>query len=114
MDLFGGHEQLIDLFAARLRGFLAPHGYEVHAQDLMAVAHCPVGDGTQMMVLLYGSYRDDEPPNVRFELEAFDTSRGIIPVIGRDKLPPGDAFGEIFASVRDLVYDWPEVLPRAD
>ncbi|MEQ1817377.1 MAG: hypothetical protein ABL871_02110 [Terricaulis sp.] len=114
MDLCGGHEEMIDLFAARLRGFLTPYGYDVHANDLMAIALCPIGNGTQMILLSFGSYRDDKPPEVKFELEGFDTSRGIIPVIGRDELPPGDAFGALFAKVRDLVYDWPEVLPRAD
>ena len=79
----------------------------------MAVAVRPSGVSSQMLILSYGWCRDDEPADVLFELEGCDLSRGILPHIGHDALPPGDPFGEIFASVRDLVYDWPEVLPRA-
>ncbi len=109
MDTFGGHEALLDLFLSRLRGFLAPYGFEVGGNDLMAVACRPAGERTQMFVLSYGSYRDPGTVNVRFGFEAYDTSRSIIPVVGHDQLPPGDEFGEIFAKVRDLIYDWPEV-----
>ena len=113
MDLCGGHEEMLDLFASRLRGLLTPHGFEVHAQSLMVVMIRPLERGSELLILSFGSYRDFEPLKVRFDLEGCDTERGIIPVIGRDAVPANDPFGDHFAKARDMIYDWPEVLPQA-
>lgn len=113
IDLAGGAEVMNNLFAARLRGFLEARGemFDVWSSDIFT---CATGDddGRRMFVMSNSAQRfwgETEGP-IEYCFEGFDVARGIIPVTGSDCVRPNDSFWLLFAALRDLVVEWPEVV----
>lgn len=108
-ELAGGDEALVDLFASRLRTVLTPQGYSISCTPSLvaAIEESPARPAPMLLLLL----RRPLPWETALELwwEGYDIARHGLP-FADNALPPDDAFAMLFAKVRDLIAEWPEIV----
>lgn len=118
IDLAGGVAAMNERFALRLGAHLSDRGehFDVWHTDMMAIAsgRTDCNNGIMLMIVNQVTPARFRGPTVTYHLEGVDAVRRIIAAQGCDDLEPDDPFWLLFASVRDLVLDWPEVERRLD
>jgi hypothetical protein len=118
IDLAGGVAAMNERFALRLGAHLRDRGehFDVWHTDMMAIASGRTDSNNGIMLMIVNQWTPARfrGPTVTYHLEGVDAVRHIIAAPGCDDLEPDDPFWLLFASVRDLVLDWPEVERRLD
>lgn len=106
LELAGGYRGILDLFGARLTSFLAPHDYGVvwGGQIIGAFAD-PQNAEPPFLILGIGGYQagDTLAPAVLEGVDDYSIAWKA------SLLPHDEAFAMLFARVRDLIADWPEI-----
>ncbi len=109
MELAGGEEALMDLFASRLRTVLAPHDYDVGHSWAMVAAFKNEGESPRPFFSLIHCRPLPRDALIECVWEGLDLRRDELPPRGTS-LPPSDPFVMLYASIRDLISEWPEVI----
>ncbi len=112
--LAGGVAAMNERFAARLGGYFRECGesFDTRHTDMMAVATGAADNNNGVMLMIIHEWT---PARFRgefatYRLEGVDAVRHIIAAPGCDHLARDDPFWVLFAAVRTLIFQWPEVV----
>lgn len=109
MDLAGGDEALMELFGLRLRTVLTPEGFDTGWSNAMVVAFKEEAVSPRAFIVLNCRRPLPWETELEFWFEGYDLLRGGTP-FNDNQLPPSDPFSMLYARVRDLIAEWPEII----